>query len=154
MMNILLGGVGFLGMVVVASILGVREYKFNKAKEERRKQREMRNKVKLQAKRDQFEAFRRLIETYEKDCKECYEYDREQFGKCYPDYDESKPKAVEYYIKGQFTCPKRNGNLSSLSARKNREVDTYFEVEKPIRNLRAHLSDFTVGEVASLYSII
>ena len=154
MMNILLGGLGFLGIIVVASVLGVNEYKVNQRREKRRKEHELKMKIKLQNKRDQFEAFQRLIETYERDCKECYEYDREQFGKCYPDYDESRPKAVEYYIKGQFACPKRNGNLSSLSARKDREVDTYFETEKPIRNLRVQLSDFTVGEIANLYSLV
>ena len=148
MMNILLSGLGFLGMIAVAGVLGVREYKLNQYREKRRKEHELKVKIKLQNKRDQFEAFQRLIETYERDCMVCYEEDREQFDKCYPNHGD-KQKAIEYYIRGQFTCPKKNGNLSSLSARKDREVDTYFETEKPIRNLRAQLSDFTVGEVSS-----
>ena len=139
-----------LGLMLIAlamSFVGVIEHKREQKVLERRKIRDAQTKMKLQRKRDEFEAFQRLIETYKRDCAECFEYDYKQYLDCYPnDYNGKKKHTSRFDLKKPCrACGERD-------ERTYQEAYQDILKEKPIRNLRVELQDFTVEEVMHLYS--
>ena len=46
--------------------------------------RELRSQMKLQRKKDEFEAFQRLVETYDRDCEKCFEENYTTYLECHP----------------------------------------------------------------------
>lgn len=145
-MELLLLVVSFIGVSVIASIIGVREYNRIKKVNKYRAEREAQRKIRLQEKRDQFNAFQRLIETYERDCAECFEHDYTQYLECHPgDYNGKKKHMHNFDLKAPCNMCGRKDDPSYREA--------YERLEKPIKNFRAQLSEFTAGEVINLFTL-
>lgn len=118
-------------------------------------ERETRSKMKLQKKVDEFNKYKSYIEDAGDTCAECYAYDYVQYIKCHQyDHDGLLRHKINFNL--EYPCPKKQGktNLSSLAKQENTSyIEAHNEIgEKPIRNLRVQLSDFTVEEVEHLFS--
>lgn len=135
----------FLGLTLIAGIFGVKENRRVKKINRRREESEAKRKIRLQEKRDQFNAFKRLIETYERDCAKCYEDDYDQYIVCHPgDYKGEQKHNHNFDLKAPCNLCKHK-DISYQEA--------YERLDKPIQNLRVQLSDFTAGEVMGLFSL-
>lgn len=136
----------FLGLTLIAGIFGVKENRRVKKVNKRREENEVKRNIRLQQKRDQFNAFKRLVETYERDCSECYENDYDQYIECHPgDFKGEQRYNHNFDLKAPCNMCKRNSEPSYQEA--------YDRLDKPIQNLRVQLSDFTAGEVMGLFSL-
>lgn len=123
------------------------EVKRAEQQEKARKMRELRSQIKLQRKRDEFEAFQRLVETYDRDCEKCFEEDYTTYLECHPgDYNGKERKKHDFDLKQPCKLIGERDNTSYY--------ESYMEnKDNEIRNLRVTLQDFTVEEVMHLYSL-
>ena len=145
-MELLLLVISFIGVSFIASVVGIREYNRLKKVNKYRAEREIQRKIKLQEKRDQFNAFQRLIATYERDCAECFEYDYKQYLECHPgDYNGKQRHKHNFDLKAPCNMCGKKDDATYREA--------YERLEKPIQNFRTQLSDFTAGEVINLFSL-
>ena len=136
--------IGVFGYILANKIIDV---KVKEKQEKAKKLREVRSQMKLQAKREEFEAFQRLIETYDRDCEKCFEEDYETYLECHPnDYNGKERKNHNFDLKRPCKMIGERDNTSYY--------DSYIEnKDNSIRNLRVTLQDFTVEEVMHLYSL-
>ena len=135
-----------ISLLGLATLLGYMEHLRIEKVKRVRKEREIKRNIRLQEKRDNFLAYQRLIETYKRDCAECFEYDYKQYLDCYPNDYEGKKK-----YKHNFDL---NKPCKLIGEQDNTTYQEAYENigEKPIRNLRVALQDFTAGEVQNLFS--
>lgn len=149
-------GVIFLGLSL--SFLGYVDYKRNYKIEKYRKERELKRKLMLQQKRDEFNAFRNYIEGVGEDCYDCFEKDYKQYITCHEnDYQGLLRHRLHYDMENP--CPRKvaKRNLSSFNEYYQDDPShqrlKFVEMDdKYVENIRTELSDLTVGEVLRLYS--
>ena len=147
MKEMMIGLIILIGVYTYIKISEKLETKRVEKQEKARKLREVRSQMKLQAKREEFEAFQRLIETYDRDCEKCFEEDYETYLECHPnDYNGKERKNHNFDLKRPCKMIGERDNTSYY--------ESYMEnKDNEIRNLRVTLQDFTVEEVMHLYSL-
>lgn len=135
-----------ISLLGLATLLGCAEHSRIERVKKARKEREIKRNIRLQEKRDNFLAYQRLIETYKRGCAKCYETDYIQYLECHPnDYEGKKKYKHNFDLNKPCKLTGEHDNTTYQEAYENIG-------EKPIRNLRVALQDFTAGEVQHLFS--
>lgn len=157
-MNSIFGVIIVVVVGLLFSFLGYVEHKRNYKIEKYRKERELKRKLMLQQKRDEFNAFRNYIEGVGEDCCDCFEKDYKQYIECHEnDYQGLLRHRLRYDLENP--CPRKvaKRNLSSFNEYYQDDPShqslKFVEMDdKYVENIRTELSDLTVGEVLNLYS--